>query len=128
MNKTKIILAGILLSVLLCLSFAWGIWLYLDAPYGRAGGVRLVEIPAGTPFNQVASMLEREGVISGSRKFRWLAWFKGIEKEIKAGDYTFRTAMRPSEVIDMLVEGRYTTIAVTIPEGFTVVSDCTCSP
>ncbi|MDX1778778.1 MAG: endolytic transglycosylase MltG, partial [Thermodesulfobacteriota bacterium] len=34
--------------------------------------------------------------------------------------YTFRTGMRPSEVIEMLVEGRYTTITVTIPEGFTV--------
>ncbi len=120
MNNTKTILAVILFLVLLGLGCAWGVWLYLDAPSGSPGGVRSVEIPTGTPFNQVASMLEREGVISGSRKFRWLAWFKGIEKEIKAGDYTFRTAMRPSEVIDMLVEGRYTTITVTIPEGFTV--------
>ena len=94
--------------------------MYLDAPSGDADAIRLVEIPTGTPFNQVAAMLEKEGVISDSRKFRWLAWFKGIEKEIKAGDYTFRPAMRPSEVIDMLVEGRYTTIAVTIPEGFTI--------
>ena len=120
MNRTKTILAVILFLVLLGLGCAWGLWLYLDAPSGSPGGIRLVEIQTGTPFNQVASMLEREGVISGSRKFRWLAWFKGIEKEIKAGDYTFRTAMRPSEVIEMLVEGRYTTIAVTIPEGFTV--------
>ena len=120
MNNTKTILAVILFLVLLGLGCAWGVWLYLDAPSGSPGGVQSVEIPPGTPFNQVASMLEREGVISGSRKFRWLAWFKGIEKEIKAGDYTFSTAMRPSEVIDMLVEGRYTTIAVTIPEGFTV--------
>ncbi len=121
MIRTKKILAVIVLLVLLGLGFARGLWLYLDAPTTDTGETRSVEIPNGTPFNQVATMLEKEGVITGSRKFRWLAWFQGIEKEIKAGDYTFRTGMRPSEVIDMLVEGRYTTITVTIPEGFTVL-------
>ncbi len=121
MIRTKKILAVIVLLVVLGLGFARGLWLYLDAPTTDTGETRSVEIPNGTPFNQVATMLEKEGVITGSRKFRWLAWFQGIEKEIKAGDYTFRTGMRPSEVIDMLVEGRYTTITVTIPEGFTVL-------
>ena len=120
MIRTKKILTAIVLLILLTLAFAWGLWLYLDAPTANTGDLRSVAIPNGTPFNQVASMLEKEGVITGSRKFRWLAWFQGIEKEIKAGDYTFRMGMRPSEVIDMLVEGRYTTITVTIPEGFTV--------
>ena len=106
--------------VLFILGCTWGVWLYLDTPTDDTGELRSVEIPNGTPFNQVATMLENKGVITGSRKFRWLAWFRGIEKEIKAGDYSFRTGMRPSEVIEMLVEGRYTTITVTIPEGFTV--------
>ena len=120
MIKTKTIFTGIVLLALFILGCGWGVWLYLDVPSADTGELRSVEIPNGTPFNQVAAMLEKEGVITGSRKFRWLAWFQGIEKEIKAGDYTFRTGMRPSEVIDMLVEGRYATIAVTIPEGFTV--------
>ena len=120
MFRTKTILTAIVLLVLLILGCAWGVWLYLDTPTDDTGELRSVEIPNGTPFNQVATMLENKGVVTGSRKFRWLAWFQGIEKEIKAGDYTFRTGMRPSEVIEMLVEGRYTTITVTIPEGFTV--------
>lgn len=120
MIRTKTILTIVVLLVLFSLGFAGGLWLYLDAPTANTGELRSVEIPSGTPFNQVANMLEKEGVITGSRKFRWLAWLQGIEKEIKAGDYTFRMGMRPSEVIDMLVEGRYTTITVTIPEGFTV--------
>jgi UPF0755 protein len=118
--RIKKTLTVIVLLVLINLGFAWGLWLYLDSPTVNTGGLCSVEIPNGTPFNQVANMLEKEGVITGSRKFRWLAWLQGIEKEIKAGDYTFRTGMKPSEVIDMLVEGRYATIAVTIPEGFTL--------
>ena len=66
-------------------------------------------------------MLERQGIITGVKRFRLLAWLRNDEKEIKAGYYTFTTGMRPSEVLDKLVEGRYKTISVTIPEGFTVV-------
>ena len=66
-------------------------------------------------------MLERQGIITGVKRFRLLAWLRNDEKEIKAGDYTFTTGMRPSAVLDKLVEGRYKTISVTIPEGFTVV-------
>jgi UPF0755 protein len=83
--------------------------------------MKSIEIPSGTTFAQVASMLEREEIIAGAKRFRWLAWLRRVEKEIKAGDYTFTTAMKPSAVLDKLVEGRYKTITVTIPEGFTVI-------
>jgi len=98
----------------------WALWCYLDSPPPGDGAMKSIEIPSGTSFAHVASMLHREGIIAGTKRFRYLAWLKGIEKEIKAGDYTFTTAMRPSEVLHMLVEGRYKTITVTIPEGFTV--------
>ena len=119
-KKSKQILVVILLILTIALGFLWAVWCYLDTPPAGDGAMKSIEIPSGTSFAQVASLLEREGIIAGSERFRWLAWLKRVEKEIKAGDYTFNTAMRPSAVLQMLVEGRYKTITVTIPEGFTV--------
>ena len=119
-KKNKQILIVILLISTIALCSLWAVWCYLDAPPAGDGAMKSIEIPSGTSFAQVASLLEREGIIVGSERFRWLAWLKRVEKEIKAGDYTFNTAMRPSAVLHMLVEGRYKTITVTIPEGFTV--------
>lgn len=81
---------------------------------------RYIEISSGTHFSQVADILEREGIITGVRRFCLLAKLKGVEKEIKAGDYLFHTAMRPLEVLDKLVRGEYRTHRVTIPEGFNI--------
>ena len=120
MNRKKALVALILLSAIAAGCF-WGLWYYLDLPPAGDGTIKSVEIPSGTSFGHVASMLERQGIITGIKRFRLLAWLRNDEKEIKAGDYTFTTDMRPSEVLDKLVEGRYKTISVTIPEGFTVV-------
>ena len=120
MKNIKQILIVIALISIIALGISWALWSYLNAPPAGDGAMKSIEIPSGATFAQVASILEREGIIAGSERFRWLAWLKRVEKEIKAGDYTFTTAMRPSEVLHMLVEGRYKTITVTIPEGFTV--------
>jgi UPF0755 protein len=119
-RKNKQISVFALLMSIIALGSLWAVWCYLDAPPAGDGAMKSIEIPSGTTFAQVASILEREGVIAGSERFRWLAWLKRVEKEIKAGDYTFNTAMKPSAVLQMLVEGRYKIISVTIPEGFTV--------
>jgi len=61
---------------------------------------------------------KKEGIIAEVKKFRLFAKLKGVEKKIKAGDYTFRTAMTPSAVLNKLVRGEYRIHKVTIPEGF----------
>lgn len=116
----KNVLLSILFLLAIFLGFSWGLWSYLNKPPAGESGVRYIEISSGTHFSQVAQILEREGIIIGVKRFRLLAKLKGIEKEIKAGDYLFHTAMAPSEVLDKLVKGEYRTHRVTIPEGFTM--------
>lgn len=120
MIKINRILIVITFIAIIALGFSWAFWCYLDSPPPGDGAMKSIEIPSGISFAQVAGILEKEGIIAGTIRFRLLAWLWSVEKEIKAGDYTFNTAMRPSEVLDQLVEGRYKTITVTIPEGFTV--------
>ena len=112
---TALLIAGAVLGAV-----SAGLWRYLDTPAGPEQVERYVEIPSGTAFIEVARILEREGIIRGVRRFRWLAWLKGTEKQIKAGDYTFHPAMKPAEVLDRLVKGESQTVTVTIPEGYTM--------
>ncbi len=99
---------------------SWALWRYLTTPPGDESYSRYLAIPFGIRFGEVAEMLEREKVISGVTRFRLLAKLKEVEKEIKAGDYFFHTAMTPAAVLEKLVSGEYRTHKVTIPEGYTM--------
>ena len=116
MKKNVLLIILILLAV--CLGFSWGLWNYLTTPPAGDREIRHVEILQGASFTRVADILEKEGVITGVKRFCLLAKLKGVEKEIKAGDYTFHTAMKPSAVLSKLISGEYRTHKVTIPEGF----------
>lgn len=116
MKKNVLLIILILLAV--CLGFSWGLWYYLTMPPAGDREIRHVEILQGASFTRVADILEKEGVITGVKRFCLLAKLKGVEKEIKAGDYTFHTAMTPSAVLSKLISGEYRTYKVTIPEGF----------
>jgi UPF0755 protein len=118
--KIHILIIALMVAAAAVAVSAAGVWRYLDTPAGSDRLEKYVEIPAGAHFMEVAGILEREGIIKGVRRFRWLAWFKGNETRIKAGEYAFYAAMRPSEVLDRMVRGESRTFRVTIPEGFTM--------
>jgi UPF0755 protein len=119
-KKLRILAIMLLIAAAAAAVGAAGVWRYLDTPAGSDRIEKYVEIPAGAHFMEVAGILEREGIVKGVRRFRWLAWFKGNETKIKAGEYAFYAAMRPSEVLDRMVRGESRTVRVTIPEGFTM--------
>ena len=119
-KKLRILAIMLLIAAAAAAVGAAGVWRYLDIPAGSDRIEKYVEIPAGAHFMEVAGILEREGIVKGVRRFRWLAWFKGNETKIKAGEYAFYAAMRPSEVLDRMVRGESRTVRVTIPEGFTM--------
>ena len=118
MRKILLLISLILATVVL--AFSWGLWNYLTTTPGEGSTEKYVTIPSGTHFNQVAKILEEKGVIVGAERFRFLAWLRGIETEVKAGDYHFNTAMTPREILDKLVLGEYRDHKITIPEGFSV--------
>ena len=97
MKKNVLLIILILLSVFL--GFAWFLWQYLSAPPGGDKEDKHIEVTPGMSLALVADVLEKERVIAGVKKFRLFAKLKGVEKKIQAGDYTFLTAMTPSEVL-----------------------------
>jgi UPF0755 protein len=77
-------------------------------------------IENGTAFNTVANRLESTGLISSARMFGLLARLRGEIGSIQAGDYEFKLAATPAEILDRLVKGDVRRIQFTIPEGFSL--------
>lgn len=87
-------------------------------PSGAPGPVVKVDIPLGTSTSGIASLLEREDVITDARVFRLYLKVKG-GGPFDAGLYELRRRSAMGEVVDALERGPALPPAVnlTIPEG-----------
>jgi UPF0755 protein len=75
----------------------------------------------GDSASLVAERLEAEGLIEHALVFRLMAEMEDATARLTAGEYELSPSMRPSEILEKLVEGE--TIpdeSVTIPEGWRV--------
>jgi UPF0755 protein len=78
-----------------------------------------VNIPKGSGFFGITEILNDAGLV-GNRPFFWvLAFSKGVEKHIRAGEYELTGAMTPSAILDKLVHGEIKVYPVTLPEDIT---------
>jgi len=97
------------------------------APFGlfvtRAVAPReetIIVIVPGTAFKHVAQQLEETGVVADARYFAWLARLKQAAGKIRTGDYMFRKAALPGEVLERLLKGDVHQYPLTLPEGLTL--------
>jgi len=86
-------------------------------PTGTAKSSSSILIAPGTGARAVASLLEREGIVSKAHLFYWYARMRRTADKMKAGEYRFPAAVTPSLVLDTLVRGKVVLHKVTIPEG-----------
>ncbi|NIR45090.1 MAG: endolytic transglycosylase MltG [Gemmatimonadetes bacterium] len=84
------------------------------------GPVERLVIPEGTSVRAVADTLAAHDVIGWPRLFQLYVRLKGADSDIKAGTYDLPRGSDWSDVLDALVAGRVVTVAVTIPEGWTI--------
>jgi len=88
---------------------------------GPTGPLERLTIPKGASFAAVTDSLAAHGLI------RWRPWFTlvgrvgGFERAIKPGIYQFAPGTPALGVLRDLRDGKYLTIKVTIPEGFTLI-------
>ncbi|WP_035347186.1 endolytic transglycosylase MltG [Edaphobacter aggregans] len=106
------------LTLLLLLLIAAGVayWL-VTTPFGPTTET-FVEIAPHTPTADMASQLEKAGVIRNRYAFEGL---RLIEKgTLKAGEYRFDHPVPMTEVYRRIVHGDIYTIGITIPEGYNI--------
>jgi len=82
--------------------------------------VKIVLIPDGSTFHQVAALLERESLIKSRSAFLLLGKAQEAERKIHPGEYELHAAMAPLDILGKLLAGRVVLHPVTIPEGYTV--------
>ncbi|MCM2292054.1 endolytic transglycosylase MltG [Allorhizobium sp. BGMRC 0089] len=75
----------------------------------------------GAGMTEIAASLERNGIISDARIFRYVGGtYLGEGKTLKAGEYEIKAGSSMKDVLDLLQSGKSILYAVTFPEGFTV--------
>jgi UPF0755 protein len=94
---------------------AYGQRAFLEDP--KAPVVRL-RVPKGASARQVASLLERDGVIRSARQFYWyVRVIQEADHLLRPGEYDLTAAMTPLEIMQKVVRGEVVTYRVTVPEG-----------
>ena len=90
-----------------------------DQP-GPLGYATVVVIPKGEGVREIASRLEREGIIGDQRIFvaSVVVYFQA-QSRLKAGEYAIKKHASMREVLDTLVEGKAILHTVSVPEGLT---------
>lgn len=79
-----------------------------------------VTVPSGASFSNVTDSLVSRGLVSQPRLFTLLARIRGLDRGIRAGSYSFQPGASWTSLLEDLVSGRVLTVAVTVPEGFTL--------
>ena len=80
----------------------------------------ICEIRSGDTGRIIANRLYEHNVIRNSTLFHLLIRIKGIDRELKAGQYLFTGELNMLEVLEKIVSGEILVERVTIPEGFSI--------
>ena len=95
------------------------VYAFLYVPPNEIAAEKIVLIKRGTSLRGIAETLEHEGVVSDKDLFMILARYYREGKSVKAGEYRFSTSMLPTDVLEMLQDGKIFFRTATIPEGYT---------
>ena len=118
-------LAGLLsalatLVALAILAALVGVWAYrAPGPRAKTGALTTVVLAHGARVAEIASDLERTGVVRSAPIFMAAAELTGTARRLKAGEYAFASRASLAAVIAKLRRGEVVHHRVTIPEGLT---------
>lgn len=90
------------------------------APAPQYSPPKIVSIPDGSTFQQVAALLEREQLIKSRSAFVLLGRSQSADRKIRAGEYELNAGMAPAEILSKLLSGQVVLHPFTIPEGLTM--------
>ncbi|MCE9522110.1 MAG: endolytic transglycosylase MltG, partial [Alphaproteobacteria bacterium] len=78
-----------------------------------------VSLPMGTGLNQVAAILEKQGVVRDGLVFRAGVLVNRKAAALKAGEYAIPSGASPSQIMNILIEGKSIVYKLTLAEGLT---------
>ena len=120
MKTRRIIIVGFFALCLVAGSLVFSLYRYATTPSGAVDMTAVVWVKPGQSFSETVTQLQGAGLVRHPEKFRWLAYLKGDERRIRAGEYVLRASMPPLALLDTLVRGKGVLHRVVIPEGSTI--------
>ncbi|WP_199194674.1 endolytic transglycosylase MltG [Phyllobacterium phragmitis] len=87
---------------------------------GPAPAASTFLVKRGSGIVEIADSLERRGLISDARIFRYGVRAYGHEKDMKAGEYEIAAHASMRDIMETLRSGKSILVSLTIPEGLTV--------
>jgi UPF0755 protein len=79
-----------------------------------------ITIERGESTTDIASRLDREGLLRSKQLFIWWAKLRKIDRQLQPGRYEVSGPTAMSDLLDMLHEGEAMKLTLTIPEGWTI--------
>ncbi len=116
----KLFISLFIVCLVVLALFILNFYSYCITPYSSTSIDISIDIPEGSSFKKVSSLLTEKNIITKSIRFSILAKLKNAEHKIKTGEYCMTMPMSPHEVLDKLIKGDIITYSVTIPEGSTI--------
>ena len=96
------------------------LWVYQGpGPSAPTGDKTTVVLRKGASLPEIASSLERGGVIRSSSILMTAAKLTGAARTLKAGEYEFKSRASMAAVLDAIRHGRIVRHWITVPEGLT---------
>lgn len=121
MKPSRIISFAVLVLFLVAASVGFSLYRYATTPAGTSETSAVVWIKPGQSFSETIAQLQKAGLIRHPKKFRWLAYLKRDERQIRAGEYLIQASMSPGAILNTLVSGEILLHKVVVPEGATVL-------
>lgn len=78
------------------------------------------EVPEQASFSSVARQLQEQGIVRYDWAFKILAKLKRKDTSIMAGEYELSAAMPPSDILDIMVNGKMVLRKFTVKEGASI--------
>jgi UPF0755 protein len=112
--------AAATLGVALVLMFVASLWVYHGSgPKAPKGDITNVVLRPGAGLSEIASTLDRAGVVRSGPIFAAAAQITGSARSLKAGEYEFPSRASMAAVLRKIRNGEVVRHTVTIPEGLT---------
>ena len=112
--------AGATFLVIALLAVVWALWSYNGpGPAAKTGEATTVILRRGAGLPEIASSLERAGVVRSASVFVAAAQITRAARGLKAGEYEIPSRASASAVLAKIRSGQVVRHQVTIPEGIT---------
>lgn len=94
--------------------------IYADKPAGTERKKSVVIVRYGQRFSTTLENLQQIDIIKNPFKFKLLAYIKGYDKRLKAGEYLLSSSMSPGKILEVMVTGKVQLHRLTVPEGYSL--------